>query len=652
VSLDSRRPLDPPGVIGAVLDALVEPVLLVNAAGIVERVNVAAVHTLAADRDLGRPIGEHLARVHARTPDGTPLPASLHPIARALAQRQAVIGAELLLEIDGRSLTCLVNAVPLPADGDGHQDRVLAVVHDITESARLEREVARGAARLQAIVQLVDEGIFVVDGEGRLVFMNEAGRRSLDFPDGTSLPERVVSKPLFDLEGRPLPPSAYPSARGLRGELVVGQPIVVDHPVNGRRQLRANAHPLKRPDGSVEAVLVTWKDVTDQERARAELENARETAEMASRLKDQFIAALSHELRTPLQPILGWTEVLRRHRSLDEVTGRALEAIHRNIRQQVRLVDDLLDLSRIVHGKFTLRFETLDLRDPVRTAVETYDEAAKVKRLRFDAELPTSPLPMWGDGARLQQITGNLISNALKFTPPGGRIAVRLTAAGDQAVLEVEDSGEGIAPDDLPVIFEAFRQGSQTRAGGLGIGLDLVRRLTELHGGRVRVISEGSGRGACFRVELPLAVSTPTSLAAGVRPPGRLGQRSLLVIEDDDDTRAVLQFMLEAEGARVETAGTGQDGVAAAQRGRPDVVLCDIGLPDIDGMEVARRLRASEALAGTRLIALTGYGQAEDVRQAIAAGFDAHLTKPVNLDQLMALLAARDEPLTGARPGA
>jgi PAS domain S-box-containing protein len=650
VSSDSRGPLDPPGVIGAVLDALVEPVLLVDADGVVERVNIAAIHTLGADRDVGRPIGEHLARVGARTPDGTPLPPSLHPIARARAQGQAVIGAELQLEIDGRRLICLVNAVPLPS-GRGENTRVLAVVHDITEPARLEREVARQAARLQAILHLVDEGVFVVDHSGRLVFMNDAGLRLLDFEEGMTLGERVQRQPLFDLEGRPLAASAYPSSRGLRGESVTGQPVVFDHPRHGRRQLRANAHPLRRPDGSVEAVLVTWKDVTDQERARAELEGARETAEAASRLKDQFIAALSHELRTPLQPILGWTEVLRRHRSLDAVTARALEAIHRNIRQQVRLVDDLLDLSRIVHGKFTLRFETLDLRDPVRTAVDTYEEAAALKRLRFTADLPATPLPMWGDGARLQQITGNLISNALKFTPPGGRIAVRLGVDGTQARLEVEDSGEGIAPGDLPVIFEVFRQGSQTRAGGLGIGLDLVRRLTELHGGRVGVTSQGSGRGACFRVELPLALSPPPPLGAGARPSGRLGQRSILVVEDDDDTRAVLRFMLEAEGARVETAGCGVDGVAAAERAHPDVVLCDIGLPDIDGLEVARRLRATTTLAGTRLVALTGYGQAEDVRQASAAGFDAHVTKPVNLDQLMALLAGRDEPLTGARPG-
>jgi CheY-like chemotaxis protein len=282
--------------------------------------------------------------------------------------------------------------------------------------------------------------------------------------------------------------------------------------------------------------------------------------------------------------------------------------------------------------------------------VEVFEEPATLKRLRLTATTPEAPLPMWGDPARLQQITANLISNALKFTPPGGRITVRLGAEGERAVLEVEDTGAGIAPEDVPVIFEAFRQGKETRAGGLGIGLDLVRRLSELHGGCVSVRSAGVGRGSCFRVELPLAVGQPPAHGDGARASGRLDGRAIVVVEDDDDTRTVLTFMLEAEGARVEAAGRGEDAVTLAVRIRPDVVLCDIGLPDIDGMEVARRLRGREGLAGTRLIALTGYGQAEDVRQAVAAGFHAHVTKPVNLDQLMALLATRDEPLTGARP--
>src|SRR4029453_2568911 len=217
VSGDSRRPFDPQGIFGAVLDALVEPVLMVDGNGGVERVNAAAVHLLAADRDVGRPIAEHLARVRVRTPDGAQLPSALHPIARARAQRQAVIGAELSLEIDGRGLTCLVNAVILPAADDIRGDRVLAVFHDITEAARLEREVARQAARLEAIVHLVDEGIFVVNDEARLVFVNDAGRRMLEFSEGMSLEERVRRLPLFDSEGRLLPAASYPSSRGLAG---------------------------------------------------------------------------------------------------------------------------------------------------------------------------------------------------------------------------------------------------------------------------------------------------------------------------------------------------------------------------------------------------------------------------------------------------
>ncbi len=619
------------------LDALVEPVIVVGPDGVIQRANAAAVQVLGAERDVGRPIEDHLTRVGARTPDGARLPAALHPITRALAQRQAVIGAELLLDVDGRALTCLVNAVPLTSGASS--GGVLAVFHDITEAVRLEREVARQTARLAAIVHLVDEGVFVVDADTRLVFMNEAGRRMLDFREGMSLDERVRHQPMLDTEGRPVPADAYPSARAFRGETVSEVPMVFEHPTTGRRQLRASAYPLRRPHGDIEAVLITWKDVTEHDRARAEVEAAREAAEAANHLKDRFIAALSHELRTPLQPILGWTEVLRRHGSLDELTERALEAIHRNIRQQVRLVDDLLDLSRIVHGKLTLRFEALDLRDPVRNAIEAFEEAAELKRLALGTSLPAAPVPLWGDSARLQQITGNLISNALKFTPAGGRVSVRLSVEREQAVLEIEDTGEGIAAEDLPVIFEVFRQGRETHVGGLGIGLDLVRRLTELHGGSVRVESDGVGRGARFRVALPLAGARQTVHEPGARPPGRLGQRSVLVVEDDDDTRAVLRYMLETEGATVEAARNGGEGVRAAERLHPEIILCDIGLPDIDGMEVARRLRAAPALAGVRLIALTGYGQAEDVRQALDAGFDAHVTKPINMDQLMALLA-------------
>jgi two-component system CheB/CheR fusion protein len=333
--------------------------------------------------------------------------------------------------------------------------------------------------------------------------------------------------------------------------------------------------------------------------------------------------------------------VLRRHGNHDAITTQALEAIRRNIRQQVRLVDDLLDLSRIVHGKLALRYETFDLREQVRAAAEPFEEAAALKRVRLTLSLPAEPVLMWGDGTRVQQIATNLISNAVKFTPAGGAVTVQLVAGETQALLEVEDSGEGIAADDLAVIFEAFRQaGGSRRRGGLGIGLDLVRRLTELHGGTVEAFSEGTGYGARFSVTLPLGNPQPRVEGPQVAPGRRLDRRHILIIEDNGDTREVMRYMLQAEGAQVETAETGQDGVRRAMELSPEIVLCDIGLPDIDGLEIARRLRL-RAAPEMRLIALSGYGQPEDVQHAIDAGFNAHLTKPINLDELLSLLSGR-----------
>jgi CheY-like chemotaxis protein len=251
---------------------------------------------------------------------------------------------------------------------------------------------------------------------------------------------------------------------------------------------------------------------------------------------------------------------------------------------------------------------------------------------------------MWGDGARVQQIASNLIANAVKFTPPGGQIGVHLMARDGEALLEVEDTGDGIAPEDLPVIFESFRQGNTSRRrGGLGVGLDLVKRLTELHGGSVEVFSEGLGYGARFQVRLPLAAAPAAPPRAPVAT--RLDGRSVLVVEDNADTRQVLKFMLEIEGAQVEAVESGAEAVARAEMFRPQIVLCDIGLPDIDGLEVARRMRSRGWFGDTRLIALTGYGQPEDIRHALAAGFEAHLTKPINLDQLLGLLGHGGPPL-------
>jgi signal transduction histidine kinase len=631
--------VDPTAVLGPALDALVEPVLVTDAGGRLTFANATAARVLGAGTDVGRPVTALLERLPARTPDGAPLPTTLHPIARALAQGHAVIGAELTVDLEGGAAVYLVNTVLL-RDPEGRLTGSVSVFHDVTGARRLEREAAEHVARLGTIVELIDEGVFIVGADGRLLFANRRGRALVgDAPSGETAADRLARLDTRTADGTPLVLESVPGVRALRGETVSGVELLTRGVDGVVRRIRANAHPLRR-DGAIFAAVVTWRDVTDEARVVAELNAARATAEEANRLKDDFIAALSHELRTPLQPILGWTEVLRRHGRLDDITTRAMEVVHRNIRQQVRLVDDLLDLSQILHGKFALRLETFDLREQVRAAVETVEEVAAARSVRVQSTLPGGPVPMWGDAGRIQQVVGNLLGNALKFTPGGGRVDVRLEARETRAIVEVDDSGEGIAEADLAIIFEPFRQGRQsTRRGGLGIGLDLVRRLTELHGGTVTVASAGLGQGARFRVELPLARPEESAVAApaGARP--RLGGRTILVIEDNADTRDVLKLMLEVEGATVEAAEAGEEGLQLAERRRPDIVLCDIGLPDIDGFEVARRLRARRDRA-VRLIALTGYGQAEDMRLALDAGFDAHLTKPVNLDQLMALLAS------------
>lgn len=614
-----------------VLDALREPVVLTDPTGVVTFANAAAVAQLGADKYVGVSLAEQVARGEARAPGGAPLTWQQHPVHRALATGTAVIGSALALHVPGQSpRASLLDVTPLKERG--------SVTGAVCVFRAPSGEPGDGQ-RLEAIVNLVSDAVLVVDHEGRLSFANAVGKTLLGLPDHATLLDRHRRLDIRDGDGRPVPPERIPSSRAFAGETVAGVVLLVRDPTGRTRHVVTSAHPLRRADGSVYAAVVTMKDITDEVRSHAELEAAREMAEEANHLKDQFIAALSHELRTPLQPILGWTEVLRRHGNLDPITAQALEAIRRNIRQQVRLVDDLIDLSRIVHGKLALRFETFDLREQIRAATEPLEETAALKRVRLTLLLPAEPLSMWGDGARVHQIATNLVSNAVKFTPSGGQVTVQLVAGAGEALLEVEDTGEGIAPEDLAVIFEAFRQaGGAKRRGGLGIGLDLVRRLTELHGGAVDAFSEGPGYGARFTVRLPLGQPTSPLGAPAAAPGLRLDGRQILLIEDNTDTRDVMKFMLESEGARVETAGTGQEGLRRAREVAPDIVLCDIGLPDIDGLEVARHLRRDAGLARSRLIALTGYGQPEDVRHALDAGFEAHLTKPINLDELIAIL--------------
>jgi signal transduction histidine kinase/ActR/RegA family two-component response regulator len=370
---------------------------------------------------------------------------------------------------------------------------------------------------------------------------------------------------------------------------------------------------------------------------------ARVSAQAESRAKDEFLAMLGHELRNPLAAIAAAAQVLQRVPRDSPEARRALEIIARQSGHQGRLLDDLLDVARVMIGKIKLDRVPLDLAQCTRGALGSLEAAGRTVEHSLEADLRS----VWvnGDAARLEQVVANLVGNAVKFTPPGNLIRVRVGPEGEHAVIQVEDGGTGIAPDLMPRIFDLFAQGEQDRAraaGGLGVGLTLVRRLAELHDGSVAAHSDGVGCGARFTVRLP-ALSAPGERRGGNPQPRRGASQRVLVVEDNEDVRDMLQVALAADGHQVEVAGDGVQAMAAAARRPPEVAIIDIGLPGMDGCTLARALRAGHG-AGLRLIALTGYGLDEDLRRSADAGFEAHLVKPVDLARLAELLAVGAAP--------
>jgi signal transduction histidine kinase len=379
----------------------------------------------------------------------------------------------------------------------------------------------------------------------------------------------------------------------------------------------------------------------------AQRKRAEEMLKEADRRKDEFLAMLAHELRNPLAPIRNTVHILQLMMPDDEQLRRPVQVIDRQTRQLAGLVDDLLDVARITRGQINLRKQALELTAVVSQAVETSRPLLEERRHRFDIQLPAETIFVEADPTRLTQVILNLLNNAAKYTDEGGCIGLIVERQDSEVVLRVRDSGMGIAAEMLPRIFEPFMQVEHTleRAqGGLGIGLTLVRRLVELHGGAVQAFSEGRGRGSEFVIRLP-TVSQPTPAAGDDRasPPELQAQKSdlrwrILIVDDNRDSAESLAMLLRFLGHEVRTAYDGEAGLRAAEQFAPDVVLLDIGLPRLSGLEVARRLRQGLGLRDALLIAMTGYGQEEDKRRTHEAGFNAHLVKPVDFGELQGLL--------------
>ena len=384
----------------------------------------------------------------------------------------------------------------------------------------------------------------------------------------------------------------------------------------------------------------------------------RRAAERKSHAKDEFLAMLGHELRNPLSAITSASSLIGLPGAAPDTVARARAIIQRQSQHLSRIVDDLLDLSRAMSGKILLARQSTDLSHLVASCLETFRATGRTDGYRIAVDLA----PGWvdGDPTRLEQIVSNLLDNALKYTPSGGSIDLKLARAGDDVVFSVRDSGVGIPPELLPQVFDVFVQGAisiDRSQGGLGIGLSLVRRLVELHGGSVAADSPGAGLGSSFTIRLPYADLAKTANTAGasepdapcepaLAPPVDTGKPSVLLIEDNEDGREMMATMLAAHGYPVYQAADGLQGVSQAHACKPDAALVDIGLPGIDGYEVARRLRADPATRAIRLIAVTGYGLPEDQRRVMEAGFDQHLVKPVPIDRLLEALLPLPTPAT------
>lgn len=456
-------------------------------------------------------------------------------------------------------------------------------------------------------------------------------------------------------------PLAEPFARAVAGDPPHAFLVAVEEPT---RRVRRLVYPVRSVDGGLQEVVVIDRDVSAEVRAQEALElaltevrdakeqrerlldaerSARSEAERASRLKDEFLATLSHELRSPLNAVLGWVQVLRRKPPDAPTLARAIDIIERNANAQSKLIDDLLEMSRIVAGKVTLAREQVRVVEWVRPVVESFRPTAEAKNVALTARLDAvEETVVAGDAARLRQILVNLVGNALKFTPSGGAVVVGATVNGSEVQVRVRDTGKGIPAEFLPVVFERFRQadGSTTRQhGGLGLGLSIARQLVELHGGRIEAASEGVDRGATFTVSLPVAEPARGPEAPATIAPVRLTGRRLLVVDDDPDAREVMARLLAEHDNEVVVAGSAAEALATLDAYDAEVLLSDISMPEMDGYELIARVRASGN--GLFAVAVTAFARPEDIARAIAAGFDAHVAKPVDAEALARVARAR-----------
>lgn len=512
---------------------------------------------------------------------------------------------------------------------------------DVTDRRRAEEDARESEERFRFLADKAPVLIWMSNPSMTIDYLNQSW---LDFT-GRALAEEVGSGWLEGIhaDDRESTSRCYEDAVQARREFTLEYRL---RRYDGEYRWVLNTGiPRFTPNGIFFGYIGSCVDITDRKLWEQAQERALSNLAEIDRRKDEFLAVLSHELRNPLAPILNSLHILRECNLSEPNAREARAVIERQIQQLSGIVDDLLDVFRITHQKLTLRKETIDIAALVRTSIEDHSIAMTELGLKLEVNTPREPVWMYGDRTRLSQILSNVLNNTAKFTNPGDRVIVTIERdkEHDQVVLSVRDTGVGIPPEVLPHVFETFTQADTSldrSQGGLGLGLALVKGLVEMHGGKVMLESPGRGEGATLTIRFPLgagppAARTPAAPASITRP------LNILIVEDNKDTARTLGLLLSRSGHRVKLAHTGSEGVIYAKQDPPDVVLCDLGLPEMNGFEVAQTLRSDPALQATRMIAVSGYGQDEDRQRTEAAGFDLHLTKPVdpvNLQRLLAVL--------------
>ena len=562
------------------------------------------------------------------------------------------------------------------------------IARDITEQRQARKELDQASERLKLALDAARLGDWSWEAKTDVVTMSETASNILGVPAGKTM-TRSEMRELLSAEDREHTKVAVEEALAKHADYEIEYRLHRNDKTEA--WILARGRGIYADDGTLAGMLGFVQDIStrkwneetlrkqadelrtlneirtrlyetataaraEAEKAAAENERLYRQAEESSRLKEEFLATISHELRTPLSAILGWTRMLRLGQLSPENSAKALDTIERNARAQAQLVDDLLDVSRIITGKLRMDVRPSDPNSFIDAAVEAVRPAAEAKGVRVQKVVDTGPISIPGDPVRLQQVVWNLLSNAIKFTPRGGRVQIRSERVNSHLEIVVSDTGQGISSDFLPHVFDRFRQADQKTSrqhGGMGLGLAIVRHLVELHGGTVNANSEGEGKGATFTVVLPVAPVYQVDPSAGRVHPGardllppnditdRLDGLRILVVDDEADTRELLRQGLEYCGATVSLAGSAVEAIEAVTTKTPDILISDIGMPGVDGYDLIRRIRGLPAASGGKVpaIALTAYTRTEDRLQALRAGYDMHVPKPVELAELVAVAA-------------